>query len=86
MLFSPVSISACSSELALQGARSFLKILQFAARVAQTVKNLPARQETWVQSLATHSSILAGKTPTDRGVAQSWTRLSNFYFTFKAMP
>ena len=41
--------------------------------VAQTVKNLPATQETWVQSLgwedplkegmATHSSILAWKIP-----------------------
>ena len=40
-----------------------------ASRVAQMVKNLPAMQETWVQSLgqvnllekemATHSSILA---------------------------
>ena len=44
--------------------------------VAQTVKNLPAMQETWVQSLgwedpleegmATHSSILAWKIPMDR--------------------
>ena len=44
--------------------------------VAQTVKNLPAIQETWVQSLgqedplerrmATHSSILAWRIP--------WTR------------
>ena len=41
--------------------------------VAQTVKNLPAMQETWIQSLgwedplekgmATHSSILAWRTP-----------------------
>ena len=41
--------------------------------MAQTVKNLPAMQETWVQSLgqedplekgmATHSSILAWRTP-----------------------
>ena len=41
------------------------------------VKNLPAVQETWVRSLswedplkkgmATHSSILAGKIPMDRG-------------------
>ena len=46
--------------------------------VAQTVKNLPSVQETWVQSLgqedpleegmATHSSILAWRTPMDRGV------------------
>ena len=45
--------------------------------MAQTVKNLPAMQETWVRSLgwedvleedmATHSSILAWRIPTDRG-------------------
>ena len=45
--------------------------------VAQTVKNLPTMQETWVKSLrwedsleegmATHSSILAWRIPTDRG-------------------
>ena len=45
--------------------------------VAQTVKNLPAMQETRVQSLgredplgkgmATHSSILAWRNPMDRG-------------------
>ena len=47
--------------------------------MAQLVKNLPATQETWVQSLgredplgqevATHSSILAWKNPMNRG---SW--------------
>ena len=46
-------------------------------RVVQTVKNLPAMQETWVRSLdwedplekgmATHSSILAWGIPKDRG-------------------
>ena len=46
--------------------------------VAQSVKNLPAKQETWVQSLgqedplekgmATPSSILVWRIPTDRGV------------------
>ena len=46
--------------------------------MAQTVKNLPAMQETQVQSLgqedplekgmATHSSILAWKNPMDRGI------------------
>ena len=45
--------------------------------VAQTVKNLPATQETWVRSLggkdplekgmATHSSILDWSIPMDRG-------------------
>ena len=44
--------------------------------VAQTVKNLPAMQETWVRSLgwedlleesmATHSSILAWRIPMDK--------------------
>ena len=43
------------------------------SQLAQKVKNLPARQETWVRSLgwedalekgmATHSSILAGRIP-----------------------
>ena len=47
--------------------------MQGASLVAQTVKNLPAMQETWVQSLdwedpldkgmATHSSILAWGIP-----------------------
>ena len=47
------------------------------ALLAQTVKNPPAMWETWVQSLhwedplekgmATHSSILAWRTPMDRG-------------------
>jgi len=45
--------------------------------IAQTVKNLPAIQETWVRSLgqedplqkgvATYSSIVAWRNPTDRG-------------------
>ena len=49
----------------------------WASLVAQTVKNLPAVWETWVQSLgwedpleegmATHSSVLAWRIPTDRG-------------------
>ena len=64
----------------------------WASLVAQIVKNLPAMQETWVQSLgwedllkegmATHSSILAWRIPTNRrawqatahGVAMSWTK------------
>ena len=63
--------------------------------VAQMVKNPPAMQNTWVQSLgwedplqegmATHSSILAGRIPKDRGawwatvhaVTNSQTRLNN---------
>ena len=45
--------------------------------MVQTVKNLPAMQETWIQSLGqedpleegmvTHSSILAWRIPMDRG-------------------
>ena len=48
-----------------------------ASLMAQMVKNLPAMQETWVQSLAqenplgkemeTHSSTLAWKNPMDGG-------------------
>ena len=47
--------------------------IKWASLVAQTVKNLPALQETWVQSLGweysleegmvTHSSILAWRKP-----------------------
>ena len=50
----------------------------FTPTVASLVKNPPATQETWVQSLgwenplekgtATHSSILAWRIPMDRGV------------------
>jgi len=67
--------------------------------VAQRVKHLPAMRETWVQSLggedslekemATHSSILAWKTPwmekpggLQSMESQSRTRLSDFTFTF----
>ena len=49
--------------------------------VAQTVKNFPAMQETWVQtlgwedpleaSMATHSSILAQKIPMNGGAWQA---------------
>ena len=49
--------------------------------VAQVVKNLPAMQETWIQSLswagpmekgmATPSSILAWRIPMDRGAWQA---------------
>ena len=53
----------------------------WASLVAQTVKNAPAFQETWVPSLgwedpleedmATRSSILAWRIPMDRGVWQA---------------
>ena len=49
--------------------------------MAQMVNYLPARQETWLQSLdwedsleegiTTHSSILAWRIPMDRGIWQS---------------
>jgi len=49
--------------------------------MAQMVKNLPAMQETWVQSLgcedslevvmATHSSLLAWRNPMDGGAWQA---------------
>ena len=62
--------------------------------VAQPVKNLPAMQETWVQSLGwedplekgtmTHLSILAWRIPwTLHGVSKSWTQLSDFHFLRK---
>ena len=53
----------------------------WASLVAQTVKNLPAMQETWVQSLGwedpldegmkTHSNILAWRIPMERGAWQA---------------
>ena len=59
-----------------------------ASMVVQTVKHLPAMQETWVQSLgqedplekgmATHASILACRIPwTDLEVTKSQTGVSN---------
>ena len=53
----------------------------WASLVAQLVKNLLAKRETWVQSLgwedaleegmATHSSILAWRIPMDQGAWQA---------------
>ena len=60
--------------------------------MAQLVKNLPAMQETWVQSLGwkdpleketvTHSSILAWRIPWTvvYEIAKSQIQLSNFHF------
>ena len=58
--------------------------------MAQTVKNLPTMQETWVQSLgredplekemATHSMDRGAWPATVYGVAKSLTRLSNQHF------
>ena len=64
----------------------------WASLVAQLVKNPPAMQETWVQSLgwedplekgrATHSSILGWRIPGTVGSMgiQGQTLLSNFHF------
>ena len=56
-------------------------MLSWASLVAQVEKNLPAMQETWVQSLGqegplekgmtTHSSTLAWRIPMDRGAYQA---------------
>ena len=53
------------------------RVRYWASPIAQLVKNLPAMQKTWVRSLgqegplekkmATRSSILAWRVPTDRG-------------------
>ena len=55
------------------------KLCLWASLVAQVIKNLPAMQETWVQSLgweyplekemATHSSTLAGESLGQRSLA-----------------
>ena len=53
----------------------------------QLVKNPPAVQETPVQSLGWEDPLDKGKaiyTPIVHGVAKSQTRLSDFYFHFKA--
>ena len=53
--------------------------------VAQLVKNPPAMQETWVQSLGWEDLLEKGKVPTPvfwpgefHGVKKSWTRPGNF--------
>ena len=70
-----------------------LLLFVFPRLVAQTVKNLPAMQETQVRSLgwedplengmATHSSIPAWRIPwADQGVAKSRTRQRDYCFLF----
>ena len=57
-----------------------------ASLVAQTIKNLPIMQETWVQSPDWEEPLEKGKQltpvfwPTVHGVANSRTRLSDFHF------
>ena len=63
--------------LSLKKKKKRLFYIFWASLVAQTMKNSPAMQETWVQSLgwedpteedmATHSSIFAWRLPMDRG-------------------
>ena len=71
-----------------------LCIENLASLVAELVKNPPAMQETWVQSLdwedplekgmATHSSILAWRIPwTIQSDTTERLSLSHFHFTFR---
>ena len=72
----------------------FVRHFARASLVAQLIKNPPAMQETWVQSLGwedplekgrtTHSSILVWRTLDciDHGVTKSQRRLSNFHLHF----
>ena len=66
--------AACQASLSFTVSRSLLKLVSIeSVLVAQTVKNLPAMQETQVRSLgqedlpekrmATHSSILVWRIP-----------------------
>ena len=57
--------------------------------VAQLVKNLPATQEIWVQSLGWEDALEKAKAPVFwpgefHGVTKSWTQLSNFHFHWPA--
>ena len=85
----------CRSTKLLQQIKVFHReppyYVDWASLVTQTVKNPPAMQETWVRSLgwedppeegmATHSSILAWRIPTDRGAWQAksmgWQRVGH---------
>ena len=48
--------------------------------MAQLVKNLPAMQETWVQSLGWEDPLEKGMAT--HGVTKSWTRLSDLLLTY----
>ena len=87
--------TACDCDPAPRLLFNIGNIKSWASLVAQTVKNLPAMRESWVLSLgwedpleegmATRSSLLAWRIPTDRGawratvhrVTKSQTRLSD---------
>ena len=67
----------------------------WASLVAQLVKNLPARRETWVQTLgwedpldkgkATHSSILAWRIPKESHMTERLA-LSLFFLALRKLP
>ena len=90
----PTTESNPLSKISFNQRMSTCELLLWASPVAQLIKNLPAVQETRVQSLgwedplekgkATHSSILAWRTPWT--VYSPWgreesTRLGSFHFT-----
>ena len=64
-------------------ARTILESSHWASLVTQIVKNLPSKQETWVQSLvgddcleqgmATHSNILAWRIPWTEEPSVLWS-------------
>ena len=76
-----------------------MAVRSWTSLVAQTVKRLPTMQKTQVQSLgqedplekemAIHSSTLAWKISwmeaTVHGVTKSWTRLSDFTWTWRML-
>ena len=68
---------------------SWLTYATWASLVAQLVKNLPAMQETWVQSLGWEYPWRGERLPTPifwsgefHGVTKSQTWLSDFHFHF----
>ena len=63
-----------------------IKKKKWASFVAQLVKNLPAMQETWVQSLGWEDPLEKGKAthwriPWQSMGSQSRTQLNDFHFT-----
>ena len=81
VLISMQTFSIPGSERSLGEGTDYPLPYSWASLMAQMVKNLPAMQETWVQSLsqedplekgmATHSSIPAWRIPATRGVWQA---------------
>ena len=96
-LFVTLRIATSWASLSITNSRSSLKLMSTrASLIVQLVKNLPARRETWVQSLGLGESPGEGKVyPLQysclensmdcmvHGVAKSWTRLSDFHFHYK---